>query len=119
MRSCLAGLSVALVSAALLFGALPASAKPADSQDNSFHTDLDRDASMLEADGKRALTVAADAIAHAVHDGSATLPGSSATLAEAENGRRQARPRISRSVKRAESQTRHDRRGTDHPPRRN
>jgi hypothetical protein len=80
MRSCLAGLSVALVSEPFWFGALPASAKPADSQDNSFHTDLDRDASMLEADGKRALTAAADAVAHAVHDGSATLPGSSATL---------------------------------------
>jgi hypothetical protein len=84
MRACLAGLSVAPVPVALLFGALPASAKPADSQGNSFHTDLDRDASTLEAEGKRALTAAADAVAHAVHNGSATLPGGGATLAEAE-----------------------------------
>jgi hypothetical protein len=84
MRSCLAGLSVAVVSAAPLFGALPASAKPAEFQDNSFHTDLDRDASALMAEGKRALTAAADAVAHAVHDGSATLPGGGATFAEAE-----------------------------------
>lgn len=91
MRSCLAGLSVALVSAALLFGALPASAKPADSQGNSFHTDLDGDASALEAEGTRTLTAATDAVAHAVHDGTAALPccsatlsGGGATLAEAE-----------------------------------
>ncbi len=83
MRSCLAGLSVALVSEPFWFGTLPASAKPADSQGNSFHTDLDRDASALTAEGKRALTAAADAVSHAVHDGSATLPGG-ATLAEAE-----------------------------------
>ncbi len=80
MRSCLAGLSMAPMPAALLFGALPASAKPADSQGNSFQTDFDRDASTLEAEGKRALTAAADAVAHAVHAGSATLPGDSATL---------------------------------------
>lgn len=73
MRSCLARLSVALVSAALLLAALPVSAKPVESQDNSFHTDLDRFASTLKAEGKRALTAAANAVAHAVNDGSAAL----------------------------------------------
>ena len=73
MRSCLARLSVALVSAALLLAALPVSAKPLESQDNSFHTDLDRFATTLKAEGKRALTGAANAVAHAVHDGSAAL----------------------------------------------
>ena len=81
MRSCLARLSVALVSAALLLAALPASAKPAESQDNSFHTELDHFASTLKAEGRRALTAAANAVAHAVHDGSAAL---AAALAEAE-----------------------------------
>jgi hypothetical protein len=77
MRSCPVGLSVAPVPAALLFGALPASAKPADSQGNSFHTDLDRHASALMAEGKWALTAAADAVSHAVHNGSATLANES------------------------------------------
>jgi hypothetical protein len=81
MRSCLAGLSVAVVSAAFLFGALPASAKPADSQGNSFHTDLDHHASTLTAEGKRALTAAADAVTHAVHDGSAALAEAEADAA--------------------------------------
>jgi hypothetical protein len=80
MRSCLAGLSVALVSEPFWFGTLPASAKPTEFQDNSFHTDRDGDASMLEAEGTRALTAAIGAAAHAVHDGSAALPFCSATL---------------------------------------
>jgi hypothetical protein len=54
MRSCLAGLSVALVSEPFWFGTLPAFAKPTEFQDNSFDTDLDGDASALMADGKRA-----------------------------------------------------------------
>jgi hypothetical protein len=73
MRLCLARLSVALASAALLLAALPVSAKPVESQDNSFHTDLNRFASTLKAEGQRALTAAANAVAYAVHDGSAAL----------------------------------------------
>ena len=73
MRSCLTRLSVTFVSAALLLAALPVSAKPVESQDNSFHTELDRFTSTLKAEGQRALTAAANAVAHAVHDGSAAL----------------------------------------------
>lgn len=82
MRSCLAGLSVALVSEPVWFGTLPASsAKPTEFQDKSFQTDRDGDASTLEAEDTRALTAAMGA---ASHDGSAALPCCSATLAEAE-----------------------------------
>jgi len=84
MRSCLAGLSVALVSEPFWFGTLPASAKPTEFQDKSFQTDRDGDASTLEAEDTRALIAAMDAASHAVHDGSATLPCCSATIAEAE-----------------------------------
>lgn len=72
MRSCFAGLSVALVSDPFLFGALPDSAKPTEFQDNSFHTDLDGDPSTLEAEGTRAYRRIACGCA-SVHDGSATL----------------------------------------------
>lgn len=109
MRSCLAGLSVALVSEPFWFGTLPAFAKPTEFQDNSFDTDLDGDASALMADGKRAQQTRL------------RMPCMTAVprflVAVSRNGRRQALPRISRSVKRAESPTRHDRRGTDHPHR--
>jgi|GEM_PF-6024808 len=80
MRSCLAGLSVALVSEPFWFGTLPASAKPTEFQDKSFQTDRDGDASTLEAEDTGALTAAMDAASHAVHDGSAALPCCSATL---------------------------------------
>lgn len=73
MRSCLTCLSVAIVSAALLLAALPVSAKPADSQDNFFYSDLDRFASTLKAEGQLALTATANAVTHTVHDGSAAL----------------------------------------------
>ena len=73
MRSCLTCLSVAIVSAALLLAALPVSAKPVDSQDNYLHSDLDRFASTLKAEGQRALTATANAVTHAVHDGRAAL----------------------------------------------
>jgi hypothetical protein len=72
MRSCLAFMSVAVVSAALLFGALPASAKPSDSQDN-FTTDLERLAATLGAQSARALHAASDVAARAVHDGKEAL----------------------------------------------
>jgi len=65
MRSCLAGLSVALVSEPFWFGTLPASAKPTEFQDKSFHTDRDGDASTLEAEDTGALTAAMDAASHA------------------------------------------------------
>jgi len=73
MKSCLTCLSVAIVSAALLLAALPVSAKPVDSQDNYLHSDLDRFASTLKAEGQRALTATANAVTHAVHDGRAAL----------------------------------------------
>ena len=69
MRLCLAHLSATFLSAAWLFGALPASAKPAESQDNSLSTELGRLASTLTTHSERAVEAAGDAAARALHDG--------------------------------------------------
>lgn len=71
MRSCLAFMSAAAVSAALLLGALPASATPSDSRDN--FTELDRLAASLKTQGARALDAASDAATRALHDGKVAL----------------------------------------------
>lgn len=72
MRLCLAFMVAVAVCAALFFGALPASAKTWDSQDN-FLTDLDSLAAALKAQSERALNAASNVASRAVHDGTHAL----------------------------------------------
>jgi DNA anti-recombination protein RmuC len=68
MRFCLTGTGVALVTAALLLTAVPASAKSAQSQENSLHQELESFAAALKAHSERAMAAAAEAARGAIED---------------------------------------------------
>ena len=73
MRFCLTGLGVALVTAILLLTAVPVSAKPAQSQDNSLHQELESFAAALKAHSERAMAAAAQAARGAIDDNKAKI----------------------------------------------
>ena len=82
MRLCLARLSATFLCAAWLFGALPASAKPAESQDNSLSTELGRLASTLTTQAERAIEAGGDAAARALHDGQGVFAEAQSDIAK-------------------------------------
>ena len=82
MRLCLARLSATFLCAAWLLGALPASAKPAESQDNSLSTELGRLASTLTTHSERAVEAAGDAAARALHDGQGVFAEAQSDIAK-------------------------------------
>ena len=73
MRFCLTGLGVTLVTAILLLSAVPVSAKPAQSQDNSLHQELESFAAALKAHSERAMAAAAQAARGAIDDNKAKI----------------------------------------------
>lgn len=78
MRLWLACWSITFACAALSLGTLPASATPAESQDNYLSTDINRLASALKAQSERA----ADAATRAVDDGQSALVGAKTRMAD-------------------------------------